>query len=76
MTKVTFILFHFFAVNNVVETRREEPGYELGQNLDLLFDDFGPFLRYVIRAKNSFFRPLKAFLACFELHWTYNSREN
>ena len=79
VTKVTLILlilFYIFAVNNEVETRREEPGDELGQNLDLLFDHFGPVLRYVISAKKSFIRPLKAFLACFELHWTYNSREN
>ena len=37
VTKVTFILlilFYFFAVNNEVETRREEPRYEVGQNLD------------------------------------------
>ena len=66
----------FFAVNNEVETRSEEPGYEVAQNLDLRFDDFGPFLRYVIKAEKSLFRPLKAFLASFELHWTYNSREN
>ena len=76
MTKVTFILFHFFAVNNVVETRREEPGYELGQNLDLLFDDFGPFLRFVKKAEKRLFRPYKAFLAWFEIHWMYYSREN
>ena len=60
---IFFIYFIFFAVNNEVETRREEPGYELGQNLDLLFDDFGPDLRFVIRAEKSFFTPLKAFLA-------------
>ena len=39
VTKVTFIfliIFYFFEVNNV-ETTREELGYELGQNLDLLF---------------------------------------
>ena len=53
----------FFAVNNEVETRSEEPGYEVAQNLDLRFDDFGPFLRYVIKAEKSLFRPLKAFLA-------------
>ena len=53
VTKVTFFLlilfyFMFFAVNNKVETRREEPGYEFGQNLNLflLFDDFGRFLRF------------------------------
>ena len=33
---INFILFNFmfFAVNNEVEARREEPGYEVGQNLD------------------------------------------
>ena len=48
----------FFAVNNEVETRREEPGYEVGQTLDpvLLFDDFGPFLRFFKMAQISFFR--------------------
>ena len=30
----------FFAVNNEVETRREERGYEVGQNLEQLFDEF------------------------------------
>ena len=52
VTKVTFILLikfyfiFFFAVNNEVETRREESGYEVSQKsrLVLLFDDFGPVL--------------------------------
>ena len=62
---------NLFAVNNYeVETRREEPEYELGQNLDLLFDDFGPVLKFVIRAEKSLFTPLKAFLASFALLWT------
>ena len=62
----------FLAVNNEVETRREEPG----RNLDLLFDDFGPNTDFFKRLKKRFFRPYKAFLAWFEIHWTYNSREN
>ena len=68
----------FFEVNNEVETRREEPGYEVGQKprIVLLFDDFGPFLRFVKKAEKRFFRPYKAFLAWFEIHWTYYSREN
>ena len=32
--KLFLFNFMFFEVNNEVETRREEPGYEVGQNLD------------------------------------------
>ena len=45
----------------------------LGPDMDYYH---GPFLRFVIRADKSFFRRLKASLAWFERHWTYNSREN
>ena len=41
--------------------------------LVLFFDDFGRFLIFVITAEKSFFRPWKAFLGWFEIHWTYNS---
>ena len=62
----------FFEVNNEVETRREEPGYEVGQNRLVLL--FGPFLRLFRKAEKSLFRFYKAFLAWSELHWTSISR--
>ena len=40
------------------------------------FDDFGPFLSFVKKVEKSFFTPLKAFLACFELRWRYNFGKN
>ena len=51
----------FFAVNNEVETRSEEPGYEVAQNLDLRFDDFGPFLIFFKWLKNASVRNLDSY---------------